>query len=264
AWTFSRPGEGPLGPAPQGLRVTVLDVGQGDSILVQAPGANILVDQAEPRANVATRLRALGVEALDLLVFSHPQRDHLGGAPAVIERFRVGSIVDPGLDVESSDYDEALARAEERGVPVVTARQGMSFRAGGLRVDVLWPQDAGSPADDPNDLSVVLLVSYGAVDVLLTGDAESPVLSRLDLPEIEVLKVSHHGSADEGLSAVLERIQPAVAVISAGEGNRFGHPHPDTLAALRARDVVVYRTDAHGDVTLESLDGRSITVATQR
>ena len=187
-WALVRRGAGPLGAAPAGLRVTVLDVGQGDSILVQAPGANVLVDQAEPQANVAGRLRALGVDKVDLLVFSHPQRDHLGGAAAVLERFGVESVVDPGLAVESRDYDEALVRARERDVPVVIARQGMSFSAGPLRIEVLWPASAGSPADDPNDLSVVLLVSYGAVDVLLTGDAESPVLGRLDLPDVDVLE----------------------------------------------------------------------------
>ena len=138
----------------------------------------------------------------------------------------------------------------------------MSFSAGALRVAVLWPPSAGSASDDPNDLSVVLLVSYGAVDVLLTGDAESPVLRQLDLPPIDVLKVSHHGSADEGLPSLLKRIDPTIAVISAGQGNRFGHPHPETLAALEASGAQVYRTDEQGDVTLESLDGGSVTIAT--
>ena len=262
-WALVRPGAGPLGAAPAGLRVTVLDVGQGDSILVQAPGANVLVDQAEPQANVAGRLRALGVDKVDLLVFSHPQRDHLGGAAAVLERFGVESVVDPGLAVESRDYDEALVRARERDVPVVIARQGMSFSAGPLRIEVLWPASAGSPADDPNDLSVVLLVSYGAVDVLLTGDAESPVLGRLDLPDVDVLKVSHHGSDDDGLSALLGRIEPAIAIISAGRENRFGHPHPETLAALEASGATVYRTDLHRDVTVESDDGRAVAVTTE-
>ena len=262
-WALARPGLGPLGVAPAGLRVTVLDVGQGDSILVQAPGANVLVDQAEPQADVAGRLRALGVEELDLLVFSHPQRDHLGGAAEVLERFDVGAVVDPGLDVESRDYEAALERAREQDVPIAIARQGMSFSAGPLHLEVLWPTSAGSPADDPNDLSVVLLVSYGAVDVLLTGDAESGVLNQLELPDIDVLKVSHHGSDDDGLPALLGRIEPAVAIISAGRANRFGHPHPETLAALGASGTAVYRTDLQGNVTVESHDGRSVAITTQ-
>ena len=263
-WAFARSGTAPLRQPPSGLRVTVFDVGQGDSILVQAPGAGVLVDQGEPQANVAGRLRALGVEELDLLVFTHPQRDHLGGATTVLERFETRAVLDPALDVESRDHDEALARAEAQGVPIVVARTGMSFTAGRLKIAVLWPTDAGSPADDPNDLSVVLLVTYGGVDVLLTGDAESPVLGRLELDDVDVLKVSHHGSDDDGLVALLERIAPEVAVISAGRGNRFGHPHPDTLGALVASGAAVYRTDLEGDVTLTSSDGRALTITTQR
>lgn len=262
-WALVRPGVGALGPAPVGLRVTVLDVGQGDAILVQAPGVDVLVDQGEPRAHVAQRLRSLGVSELELLVFSHPQRDHLGGAVDVLEQVAVGRVVDPTLDVESSHYEAAIELAQERGVPITVARQGMAFSAGRLRVDVLWPPSAGLPGDDPNDLSVVLLVSYGAIDVLLTGDAESPVLRRLELPDIDILKVSHHGSDDPGLPELLRRIEPEVAVISSGKGNRFGHPHPASLAALAEAGVAVYRTDLQGDVTLESTDGRSITVATE-
>ena len=253
-----------LGLSPRGLRVTVLDVGQGDSILVQAPGANVLVDQGEPGADVAGRLRSLGVAQLDLLVFTHPQRDHLGGAAAVLARHPVRQIVDPGLAVESREHAEALELARERRVPVLTARAGIAFAAGALELEVLWPSDAGSAATDPNDLSVVLRVSYGTIDVLLTGDAESHVLRRLDLGDVDVLKVSHHGSDDPDLPLLLETISPAIAVVSAGADNRFGHPHPATLEALRQAGAEVYRTDRHGDVTLESPSGRAVRVSTQK
>jgi competence protein ComEC len=261
-WRLSILSSDPLGPRPEGLRLTMLGVGQGESLLIQTPDVDVIVDQGESRADVAGRLRRLGVEKLDLLVFSHPQRDHLGGAEAVIERFPVDRVLDPALAVESSDYDNALALIEQRDVPVTVARAGTSFTACPLQIDVLWPPNEGLPGAEPHDLSVVLLVSYGASDILLTGDAESPVLQRIDLPEIDVLKVSNHGSDDDGLPALLRRVRPWVALISAGASNRFGHPHPDTLGALGEAGVVVYRTDTQGDLTLEIAGGRVIRAST--
>ncbi len=262
-WVLARPGQEPLGPKPEGLRVTVLDVGQGDAILVQSPSASVLVDQGEPESHVARKLRPLGVDELDLLVFSHPQRDHLGGAVEVIERVPVGRLVDPGLDVESSDYENALVAAGDRGVEIVLARPGVTFSAGALKLRVLWPADTGGPADDPNDRSVVMLVSYGNVDVLLTGDAESDVLGRLSVTDIDVLKVSHHGSEDDALPAFLRRVDPEVAVISVGRNNPFGHPKASTIEALESVGASVFRTDRDGDVTVESRDGRTVRVYTE-
>jgi len=261
-WVVARPGQVPLGPAPAGLRITVLDVGQGDAILVQGPGANVLVDQGKPEAHVAQRLRRLGVEMLDLLVFTHPQRDHVGGAVEVLESFDVGRIVDPSLEVESREHEAALELARTQKVPIAIARPGMQFAAGDLRLRVLWPMGAGTPSDDPNDRSVVIVVSYGAIDALLTGDAESNILQGLPLGDIDVLKISHHGSNDEGLPALLQRIVPAVALISVGQDNSFGHPTSATLDALDASGAAVFRTDRDGDVTLSSSDGRLIAIQT--
>ena len=128
-------------------------------------------------------------------------------------------------------------------------------------VEVLWPDGPGSPGEDPNQRAVVLLVSYGELDVLLTADAEADVTTRLRLPPVEVLKVAHHGSADPLLSELLDRIRPRIAVISVGRGNDYGHPTPSTLATLeRQPGVDVYRTDLDGAVTVES-DGRRLGVS---
>ena len=109
---------------------------------------------------------------------------------------------------------------------------------------------------DPNLRAVVLHVSYGGLDVLLPADSESDVTAALSLPDVEVLKVAHHGSADEGIGGLLERVTPAAAVIPVGAGNRYGHPDPSTVAALHAAVPRVYRTDRDGDVTLRAGPGR--------
>jgi competence protein ComEC len=130
-----------------------------------------------------------------------------------------------------------------------------------LRISVLWPDGAGTPGEDPNGRAIVLLVSFGELDILLTADAEADVTSLLRPPPVEVLKVAHHGSSDPYLPELLDRIRPRVAVISVGERNDYGHPAPSTLAALaRANGLDVYRTDLDGRVTVHS-DGRRFQVS---
>ena len=248
---------------PAELRVTFLDVGQGDATLLQVPQGAMLVDQGPPEADVAGQLRRFGVRELSLLVLTHPQRDHVGGAADVLTSTRVHAVLDPRLASSAPEERAAIAEARERRVPVVTARPGLEYAIGKLRIRVLWPDGPGVPSEDPNLRAVVCLVSYGETDVLLGADAESPVLLPLRLPPVEVLKVSHHGSADALLPALLEEIRPRVAVISVGEGNTYGHPTPETLAALDAAPgLAVYRTDRDGAVTIES-DGRRLSVATE-
>jgi competence protein ComEC len=245
---------------PVGLRVTFLDVGQGDSILLETPSARVLVDQGPPEANVAGQLLRMGVPSLSALVLTHPQRDHVGGAAEVIRRLRVGTVLDPGLAATGPEREEAVAAARDRGVAVRIARAGSRFRIGGLVLRVLWPEDGGLASEDPNLNAVVLLASYGETDVFLPADAESDVTRRLPLGAVEVLKVAHHGSEDPGLGDELRVLRPRIAVISAGRGNDYGHPRPETLAALEAvPGLVLYRTDEDGRVVVDS-DGRRLTV----
>ena len=261
AWQFLPE---PRLPPPTGLRLTVLDVGQGDSILLQVPEGAVLVDQGPPEADVARQLRSLGVGRLAALVLTHPQRDHIGGAEAILRRVAVDRVLDPRLSVSGPFERDALATAADRGVPVVEARSGDGFRLGRLRLRILWPDRAGAPGEDPNLLAVVLLASYGEVDALLTADAETDVTARLVARQIEILKVAHHGSADPGLAEELRELRPTVAVISCGRNNDYGHPTPSTLAALReSPGLTLYRTDEDGRVVLET-DGRRISVRTDR
>ena len=258
-WSVSR---APTWHAPAGLRVTFLDVGQGDSVLLETPSARVLVDQGPPEANVAGQLVRMGVRSLSAIVLTHPQRDHVGGAADVVRQLRVGAVLDPGLAITGPEREEAVAAARERRVPVRIVRTGSEFKVGGLVLRVLWPPDPGAPSEDPNFNAVVLVATYGETDVFLSADAESDVTARLPLGEVEVMKVAHHGSADPGLDDELRVLRPQVAVISCGRNNDYGHPRAETLAALAGSSgLAVFRTDTDGRVVVES-DGRHIRVRT--
>jgi competence protein ComEC len=260
-WWAARPA--PARDQPAGFRVTFLDVGQGDAVLLETPSARVLVDQGPPEGDVAGQLTRMGIRSLSALVLTHPQRDHVGGAAEVIGRLRVGTVLDPHLEASGPDRDEAVASARRRGVPVRLVRTGSEFKVGGLVLRALWPPDPGLESEDPNLNAVVLVASYGELDVFLPADAESDVTSRLHLRSYEVLKVAHHGSEDPGLDEQLRVLRPSIAVISAGRGNDYGHPRPETLAALgTVPELAVYRTDLHGRVVVES-DGRQLRVSTE-
>jgi competence protein ComEC len=247
---------------PAGLRVTFLNVGQGDSVLLETPSARVLVDQGPPEANVAGQLARMGVRSLSAIVLTHPQRDHVGGAADVVRQLRVGAVLDPGLAATGPEREEAVAAARERHVPVRIVRTGSEFKVGGLVLRVLWPPDQGAPTEDPNFNAVVLVATYGETDVFLSADAESDVTARLPLGEAEIMKVAHHGSTDPGLDDELRVLRPRIAVISCGRNNDYGHPRAETLAALAGSPgLAVYRTDTDGRVVVES-DGRQLRVRT--
>ncbi len=261
-WKLSRPSD--QLPPPRGLRMTFLDVGQGDSTLIQVPEGSILVDEGPPEADVAGQLLRLGVRRLAVLVLTHPSRDNIGGAEEVVRRLEVGMVFEPALPFPNPFGAAALREATKRRISIVVTRAGRDFTLGRLRVRVLWPDEVASPADDPNDHATVLLASYGSVDALLPADAESNVTSRLRIPPVEILKVGHHGSTDDGLPELLASLRPRVAIVSVGKKNDYGHPRPSTMTALdRAPGLGVYRTDEDGRIVLES-DGERFSVRTAR
>jgi competence protein ComEC len=260
-WALHPP---PRWSPPAGLRVSFLDVGQGDGILLETPQGAMLVDAGPPEAHVDLQLRNLGLYALAAIVITHQHRDHVGGVPAILERLSVGEVIDPLQ--EGVGFDERVMRrtARERHVPLVPARVGHAYALGRLHIRVLWPDHAGPPDEDPHLHGTVLIASYGSIEILLTGDSESPLQRSLPLHQVDVLKVAHHGSSDPGLTDELRVLRPRVAVISVGAHNDYGHPRADTLAALHAYpSLAVYRTDENGRVVLES-NGRSLTVRTAR
>jgi competence protein ComEC len=244
--------------APAGLRVTFLDVGQGDATLIQRREAAILVDTGPPDGPLLTRLRHAGVRRLDLLVVTHAQADHDGAAAAVLRKLPVALVLDGRDGVRDQPGALMTTEAGRRHVRLVPARAGEVLRVGAVVIRVLWPEPAAPQAKagaDPNQRAIVAEAEADGVRVLLTADAESDVLDRLDLRSVDILKVSHHGSADPGLPALLERLHPRVAAIEVGRHNTYGHPAPATLRALQAGGVAVFRTDRDGSVRVEPSSG---------
>jgi len=239
-----------VGAAPaSGLRVSFLDVGQGDAILLQPAGAApVLIDGGPPGARLAEKLAAAGVERLGAVVATHDQSDHVGGIEELLGR----------VPVERFVYAAASrglrAAAEAAGATPLRLAAGGVLRTGQLRLEAIWPPrtllGAGSPSPDPNQRSLVLLARWRDFSALLSADAEAEV-APLDPGPVDVLKVAHHGSEDAGLDGLLGRVVPALAVISVGDGNAYGHPAPATLAALAARGVHTLRTDRDGAVILD-------------
>jgi competence protein ComEC len=250
---------------PDTLTVRFLDVGQGDATLVQHPdGSAVLFDAGPPEAGTARLLRRAGVRELTAVVATHASRDHHGGLAEVLERFRVGVLLDGGDGSADPSFRAMVAQAAREGVRIVHVAAPMTMQAGALTIRILSPppRPPGPAPEDPNPRAVVAVVSSGGLDLLLSADAESEALLPLQLPVVDAMKVPHHGSSDPGLPQVLERLRPQLAAIEVGV-NTYGHPAPPTLAALRRAGVRVYRTDRDGTITL-SVEGGGMHVTTER
>src|SRR6185503_473057 len=256
------------------VRVTVLDVGQGDAILVEGDrGGRMVVDGGRDPYGL---LQALDERLppwdrrLDFVVLTHPHEDHVAGLPMVLSRYRVGKVFESGLPGLGPGYRAWTALFAGVGPPRGRLASGDQLSLDSIRFTVLWP-DAGrvpaEPLDDGkaiNDTSIVLLGMTHGHRFLLTGDAEEevdPTLVSRGLPRVDVLKVAHHGSRTATTGALLDATRPRVAVISVSADNDYGHPAPETLERLRARGIATYRTDLDGSVQVR-LDGRSIQVHT--
>jgi competence protein ComEC len=263
-----------------GLRVTAIDVGQGDATLVDFPdGSAWLVDAGgvvgspvDPgAASVLPLLRARRRERLDVVVLSHPHPDHFGGLPAVLAAIPVGELWDSGQGAAEGAgpvYRELLRAARARGTRIVGPAElcGRPRVVGGARIDVLAPCPGFVPGRDANDNSLVLRVSFGRHAALLTGDAEAEQERELversgDRLRADFLKVGHHGSRTSTGAAFLHSVRPTWATISCGVRNRFGHPHLPVLERLQAHGIEALRLDRTGGVIWQT-DGREVRVTT--
>jgi len=249
------------------LEIHMIDVGQGDAIALRTPRWRwILVDAGDQWRQgdagervVAPYLRRRGGDVA-AFILSHPHADHIGGAASIIRRLPVAFVWDGGYPQPSSVYEDVLDAARDRGVAWRSARLGGAIDIDGVRLTVLSPDSAEiAAAPDANAASVVVMAEYRGVRILLTGDAERDVESRLaqrlgkDL-RADVLKVGHHGSATSSTAQLLEAVAPRLALVSVGAGNRYGHPSPEVLDALQARGAHVLRTDDGGSIVV-SIDG---------
>ncbi|MBI4142272.1 MBL fold metallo-hydrolase [Candidatus Uhrbacteria bacterium] len=265
-------------------RITVLDVGQGDAVLVDGPGdAEILIDGG-PTPDLARRLsRALGNDrSLDLVVLTHPHADHVIGLADVLRRYDVGRILLTGVIHTTRDYEEFLTTIRDRHIPTTVAVAGQTYDVGPARLAILFPfaDQTGVRPENLNSASIVAMLMVGVGDwklgvgdesrrILLTGDAEADVEALLldrhctdrsdsvdPCPRLraDVLKVPHHGSQDSSSTAFLVAVRPHDAIISVGRRNEYHHPHPRALKRLERIGARIWRTDRDGDVAIRVAD----------
>jgi competence protein ComEC len=256
-------------------RITVLDVGQGDSILVEGGrGGRMLIDGGPDPDRLLVELdRRLPPwdRRIDILVLTHPHEDHVAGLPVLLERYRIGRIYETGMRGPGPGYG-AFARdlAAPTAPPDGTLATGARIALDDVRFRVLWPDPGRVPRQPPdagrgiNDVSIVLLGEVAGRRFLLTGDVEDdvdPLLAQRGLPPIDILKVAHHGSATASTPAFLDAVRPRVAIVSAGAGNPYGHPARSTIDRLLATGARVLRTDTDGSVAVSIAADGTIAVA---
>jgi competence protein ComEC len=267
-------------PAPSGdeLQVHVLNVGQGDSILIIAPGGKVvLVDAGVPGSGkvVLDAMKRYNVDHIDLMVATHAHADHIGGADEVMRRTKVTTVLDSKVPNSTKNYEDFLAAIDSTGAKYVPASPGQKFDlGGGATITVLAPfqpfftkDQLRSGANEPNANSVVTRLDYGDFSMLLTGDAEAETEDRLMSKganiRAKVLKVGHHGSRYASSEKFLQQGGFEAAVISDGPDNRYGHPNQDTLNRFKSLGVKLYRTDLEGEISIISR-GHGYEIRTER
>lgn len=251
------------------LRVEFIDVGQGDSIFIRTPdNKTMLIDAAESDEfeKIDSILREYGVQKLDVVVATHPHADHIGGMKKVVEKYEIGTFYIPGVSHDTATFKKLLEAMKKNGCKTVKATAGVDVPFGDeVSVSLLAP--VKDKYEDLNNYSAVMRLEYKESSFILTGDAES--LAEKDILEndsnlnADVLKLGHHGSSTSSSDEFLDAVDPNVAIISAGEGNKYGHPHKETLSNMKEREITVYRTDKQGDITA-ICDGKTIVVETSK
>lgn len=237
------------------LKVHIIDVGQGDSSLLQYEGLNILIDTGPPAAamELAGYLKALGIRRLDLLILTHPHDDHTGGAPVLLESFPVGTLLIPH-DLKADPYSrEALERARQSGTKVTVSLEGLGFQVGSLSARCLHPEPVSYA--DVNDYSSIWSFQLGQSRLLFLADLSLSAAEGLDLSQHSFVRSGHHGSQTSTSRALLDRIRPGLFAISSGRNNAFGHPSPMVLQLLGDVKVPILRTDEAGTSVI-STDGQ--------
>jgi beta-lactamase superfamily II metal-dependent hydrolase len=266
-------------PALEQLQVSFLDIGQGDAIYVKAPnGKDMLIDGGRTSATLSKKLKnvmAPGDTSIDIVLATHPDADHIGGLPMIIENYSVGEFIEPGVAATSKLYETLIGDIATNKVPYVLARTGMHITLDterGITFTVLAPALIYE-GEDTNDASIVGILKYGEKEFMLTGDAgvaaEKEILenrsglSALKNISADVLKLGHHGSRTSTSAAFLEAVRPSTAIVSAGCDNSYGHPHNEVVERVAAQKILTFSTCTSGTITFMT-DGVTLSRTTEK
>lgn len=245
------------------FRIHVIDVGQGDSILVQSGTQTLLIDAGENAMGqrVVDYLDTLGITRLDYIIGTHPHSDHIGGLDDVIDAYPADIVILPSVSHTTRTYEDVLTAIYNRGLKVTKPVVGTEYTLGDATFQIIAPNS--EVYDDLNDYSVGIRVVYGDTSYVFAGDAdaiseEEMCKNGLDL-SADVLKLNHHGSSYSNNKDFIDAVSPSDVVISVGADNSYGHPHKEVLADMKERGINVYRTDVMGTIVIIS-DGKHITI----
>lgn len=244
------------------LTVAFLDIGQGDAIFIEAPNGNQILVDGGPSAKVLHEIGKIMPwydKTIDMIVITNPDKDHIAGFVDVLKRYVVMYALEPGTQNKTPTHEAVQELIKEKGVQKLTARRGMNIDLGdGVVLSVLFPDKDVSDLKT-NDGSIVMRLTYDETEGMLTGDATSAVerhiLSYDENIQSDIIKVGHHGSKTSTDGNCVKALRPQYAVISCGQGNRYGHPNEETLVTLGKFPLKVLRTDQEGTIIMKS-DGK--------
>lgn len=249
------------------LLVHFIDVGQGDSILIQSNNKNILIDSGLPekRNKLKSYLKKMNTKNFEYVFATHPHDDHIGGMPTVINNFKIKHFYAPKVVTNTPSFFSMVKALKKKNLKIIPAKAYRKIIINNnFFIEILAPNS--DKYEDMNDYSIVLKLTYYNTKFLFTGDAqalsENEILSEnIDL-SCDVLKVGHHGSKTSSSMNFLRKVNPHIAVISCGAGNNYGHPHIETLNKLESLNCKIYRTDLNGNIIIKS-DGNKLSLNTQ-
>lgn len=247
-----------------GIKVHYINVGQGDSILVQVNNKNLLIDAGPEDASekLLSYLSKQNIKKLDYVVATHPHEDHIGGMTSIIKKYKIGKFYAPKKTTDTKTFEKMIDTLSDKKMKINVAKAGVTLDLGNnASCEMIAPNK--SSYESLNNYSAVIMIKYGSSKFLFMGDAEKLsekeiLASKKDIL-CDVLKVGHHGSNSATSKDFLSAVSPSIAVISCGKNNDYGHPHKQTLSALKEKNIKVYRTDINNTIVITS-DGKSINV----
>ncbi len=250
------------------LKVYFLDVGQGDSILIQTKNnKKILIDGGKDKfvlEGLSRNLKSFD-KKIDYIIGTHSDNDHIGGLLSVVANYDIGNvIVNPPADPEDKDYTKLIKALQDKNIPFHEAYSGDSIELDGLKILFLWPDEIGIESiQEENERSITTLIKYEEFEIFSAGDlnkeGEEDIFNYWTGLDTEILKLGHHGSKTSTSEALLDKLTPEIAIVSAGKDNRYNHPSDEVLELLKTREIKVYETLGKGDVRIRS-DGMGFEV----